>query len=73
MFVLRHVSVYPSFSRIRKLWDIRNISVLQITPTEFLITGMIIVKFEESLVKCYIRSIDLYGAETWTLLKVDQK
>jgi hypothetical protein len=24
-------------------------------------------------VKCYIRSIALYGAETWTLRKVDQK
>jgi hypothetical protein len=25
------------------------------------------------LVKCYIWSIALYGAETWTLRKVDQK
>jgi hypothetical protein len=25
------------------------------------------------LVKCYIWSVALYGAETWTLLKVDQK
>ena len=25
------------------------------------------------LVKCYIRSIALYGAETWTLRAVDQK
>jgi hypothetical protein len=24
-------------------------------------------------VKCYIWSIDLYGAETWTLQRVDQK
>jgi hypothetical protein len=27
----------------------------------------------QRLVKCYIWSIALYGAETWTLLKVDQK
>jgi hypothetical protein len=26
-----------------------------------------------SLVKCYIWSLALYGAETWTLRKVDQK
>jgi len=27
----------------------------------------------KKLVKCYIRYIALYGAETWTLRKVDQK
>jgi hypothetical protein len=27
----------------------------------------------KKLVKCYIWSIALYGAETWTLGKVDQK
>jgi hypothetical protein len=27
----------------------------------------------KKLVKCYIWSIALYGAETWTLLKLDQK
>jgi hypothetical protein len=27
----------------------------------------------KKLVKCYIWSIALYGAETWTLQKVDQK
>jgi hypothetical protein len=27
----------------------------------------------KKLVKCYIWSIALYGAETWTLRKVDQK
>jgi hypothetical protein len=29
--------------------------------------------FSPALVKCYIWSIALYGAETWTLRKVDQK
>jgi hypothetical protein len=27
----------------------------------------------KKIVKCYIWSIALYGAETWTLCKVDQK
>jgi hypothetical protein len=27
----------------------------------------------KKLVKCYIWSVALYGAETWTLRKVDQK
>jgi len=27
----------------------------------------------KKLVKCYIWSIDLYGAETWTLRTADQK
>jgi hypothetical protein len=27
----------------------------------------------DQLVKCYIYSIAMYGAETWTLRKVDQK
>ena len=26
-----------------------------------------------TLVKCYIWSIELYGAETWTLRKIDKK
>ena len=30
-------------------------------------------KFEEELVKCYVRSMALYGAETWTLRTTDQK
>ena len=29
--------------------------------------------FRKELVKCYIWSIALYGAETWTLRKVDQE
>ena len=31
------------------------------------------LKFKEEIVKCYILSIALYGAETWTLRQVDEK
>jgi len=31
------------------------------------------LKLRKKLVKCYIWSIDLYGAETWRLRAVDQK
>jgi hypothetical protein len=31
------------------------------------------LEFRKKLVKCYIWSIALYGAETWTLWTVDQK
>jgi len=31
------------------------------------------LKLRKKLVKCYILSIALYGAETWTLRSVDQK
>jgi len=31
------------------------------------------LKLRKKLVKCYIWSIALYGAETWTLCAVDQK
>jgi len=36
----------------------------------FLLLGL---KLREKLAKCYIWSIALYGAETWTLRTVDQK
>jgi hypothetical protein len=31
------------------------------------------LNLRKKLVKCYIRNIPLYGAESWTLRKVDQK
>jgi hypothetical protein len=31
------------------------------------------LELRKKLVKCYIWSIALYGAETWTLRKLDQK
>ena len=38
-----------------------------------LFTGTLDLELRKKLVKCYIWSIALYGAETWTLRAVDQK
>jgi len=38
-----------------------------------LFTSTLDLELRKKLVKCYIWSIDLYGAETWTLRAVDQK
>jgi hypothetical protein len=38
-----------------------------------LFTGKMGLELRKKLVKCYIWSIALYGAETWTLWSVDQK
>jgi hypothetical protein len=38
-----------------------------------LFTSKLDLNLRKKLVKCYIWSIALYGAETWTLWKVDQK
>jgi len=38
-----------------------------------LFTTTLDLKLRKKLVKCYIWSIALYGAETWTLRAVDQK
>ena len=38
-----------------------------------LFTNTFYLKLRKKLVKCYIWSIALYGAETWTLRAVDQK
>jgi hypothetical protein len=38
-----------------------------------LFTSKLDLNLRNKLVKCYIWSISLYGAETWTLRKVDQK
>jgi len=38
-----------------------------------LFTSTLDLKLRKKLVKCYIWSIALYGAETWTLRTVDQK
>jgi hypothetical protein len=35
-----------------------------------LFTSKLDLNFRKNLVKCYIWSIDLYGAETWTLQKI---
>jgi hypothetical protein len=38
-----------------------------------LFTSKLELNLRKKLVKCYIWSIALYGAETWILRKVDQK
>jgi hypothetical protein len=38
-----------------------------------LFTSKLDFNLRKKLVKCYIWSIALYGAETWTLRKTDQK
>jgi hypothetical protein len=38
-----------------------------------LFTSKLDLNLSEKLVKCYIWSVALYGAETWTLRKMDQK
>jgi hypothetical protein len=38
-----------------------------------LFTSKLDLNLRKKLVKCYICSIALYGAETWTLRKVDQR
>jgi hypothetical protein len=38
-----------------------------------LFTSTLNLKLRKKLVKCYIRSIALYGAETWMLRAEDQK
>jgi hypothetical protein len=46
---------------------------LQSTKRGLFFTSTLDLKFWKKLVKCYIWSITLYGAETWTLRAVDQK
>jgi hypothetical protein len=41
--------------------------------TKTLFTSKLDLNLRKKLVKCYIWSIVLYGAETWTLRKVDQR
>jgi hypothetical protein len=38
-----------------------------------LVTSKLDLNLRKKLVKCYIWSVALYGAETWTLRKADQK
>jgi hypothetical protein len=40
---------------------------------KFLFTSKLELYLRKKLVKCYMWSIALYGAETWTLRKMDQK
>ena len=44
-----------------------------LNKTKTLFTSKLDLNLRNKLVKCYIWSTALYGAETWTLRKVDQK
>jgi hypothetical protein len=46
---------------------------ISLNKKKILFTSKRDLNLRKKLVKCYIRSIALYGAETWTLRKVDQK
>ena len=41
--------------------------------TKVLSTSKLGLNLWKKLVKCYIRNIALYGTETWTVCKLDQK
>jgi hypothetical protein len=43
------------------------------TKKKTLFTNTLDLELRKKLVKCYIWSIVLYGAETWTLWKLDRK
>jgi len=38
-----------------------------------LFTSILVLKLRKKLIKCYIWSMALYGAETWTIRAADQK
>jgi hypothetical protein len=40
---------------------------------KILFTSMLDLALSKELMKCYIWSVDLYGAETWTFRKLYQK
>ena len=48
---------------------VRNISIKK----ENLFTSKLDLKLRKKLAKCYVWSMALYGAETWTLRATDQK
>jgi hypothetical protein len=55
--------------------EIKTRTVVAKTPfnMETLFTGKLDLNLRKKLVKCYIWSVTLYGAEIWTLRKVDYK
>ena len=46
---------------------------LQFNKKRTLFTSTLDLELRKKLVKCYVWSIALYGAETWTLRAVDHK
>jgi hypothetical protein len=51
----------------------RNVTAKAAFNKKTLFTSKLDLNVRKKLVKCYIWSIALYGAEMWTLQKVDQK
>jgi hypothetical protein len=52
----------------------RNATVkMAFSKEKTVLTGKLDLSLRKKLLKCYICSIALYGAEAWTLRKVDQK
>ena len=43
------------------------------TKKKNLFTSKLDLNLKKKLVKCYVWSMDLYGAKTWTLRATDQK
>jgi len=43
-----------------------------LSKKKILFTSKLDLNFRKKLVKCYIWSMDLYGAEPWTLQAADQ-
>jgi hypothetical protein len=50
-----------------------RISIAKAAFKKNLFTSKLDLNLRKKLVKCYIWSIALYGAETWTIRKIDQK
>jgi len=51
---------------------IRQLKYVKYLTEEFSFYQQIYLNLGKKLIKCYILGIDLYGAETWTLRKVDK-
>jgi len=53
--------------------NIRYVRQIFIDFIQTFFTSTLDLELRKELVKCYVWSIALYGAETWTLWAVDQK
>jgi hypothetical protein len=63
-----------SFSEFGKSYSGLNLVVYPTFNKKWtLFTSTLDLELRKKLVKCYIWSIDLYGAETWTVRAIDQK
>jgi hypothetical protein len=60
----------------RCTWEIKSRIAMEkaaFNKKRALFTSKMDLELRKKLAKCYIWSIALYGAETWTLQEVDQK